>query len=81
MMEKRKRAQRARDFAAFQVNEQLMKSAPSDAIVLHCLPARRGEEATDGVLDGPNSRIIEQAANRMHVQKAVIAWLMGVKDL
>ncbi|MCA9270459.1 MAG: ornithine carbamoyltransferase, partial [Planctomycetales bacterium] len=51
MGQEKERAQRARDFAAFQVNEQLMKSAPSDAIVLHCLPARRGEEATDGVLD------------------------------
>jgi len=81
MGQEAERDKRQKDFAAFQVNEQLMQQAPKDAIFLHCLPARRGEEVTDGVMDSENSRIVEQAANRMHVQKAVIAWLLGVKDL
>ena len=71
---------RQKDFAAYQVNAELMQHAKDDAIFLHCLPARRGEEVTDEVMDSPNSRIVEQAANRMHVQKAVVAWLLGVKD-
>jgi ornithine carbamoyltransferase len=70
--------QRARDFADYQVNAKLMKKAPKHAIFLHCLPARRGEEVTDDVMDSKNSRIIPEAANRMHVQKAIIAWLLGV---
>ena len=73
--------QRQKAFASYQVNAQLMQHAKDDAIFLHCLPARRGEEVTDEVMDSPNSRIVEQAANRMHVQKAIIAWLLGVKDL
>lgn len=71
---------RAKDFAAYQVNAKLMKKAPKHAIFLHCLPARRGEEVTDDVMDNKNSRIIPEAANRMHVQKAVIAWLLGAKQ-
>lgn len=72
---------RRSDFAAYQVNESLMQDAPSDAIFLHCLPARRGEEVTDAVMDCENSRVVQQAANRMHVQKAIIAWLLGVNDI
>ncbi len=72
--------QRARDFANYQVNAKLMKKAPKGAIFLHCLPARRGEEVTDDVMDCKHSRIIPEAANRMHVQKAVIAWLLGAKN-
>jgi ornithine carbamoyltransferase len=67
---------RARAFADYQVNERLMKSAPRDAVFLHCLPARRGEEVTDGVIDGPQSAVIQQAANRMHVQKGLLVWLL-----
>lgn len=70
---------RVRDFADYQVNAKLMKKAPKHSIFLHCLPARRGEEVSDDVMDSPNSRIIPEAANRMHVQKAVIAWLLGAK--
>ena len=60
---------RKQDFAAFQVNSALMASAPADAIFMHCLPARRGEEVTDEVIDSPQSVIVEQAANRLHAQK------------
>lgn len=69
--------QRCRDFQNYQVNAELMRQAASDAIFLHCLPARRGEEVTTEVIDGPQSAVIQQAANRMHVQKGVLAWLMG----
>jgi ornithine carbamoyltransferase len=68
---------RMRDFRDYQVNESLMKQAAADAIFLHCLPARRGEEVSDEVMDGPQSAVIQQAANRMHVQKGILAWLLG----
>jgi len=63
-------------FAPFQVNEALMARARRDALFLHCLPAHRGEEVSAGVMDGPNSRVIPQAANRLHFQKALLLWLM-----
>jgi len=65
------------DFASFQVNAKLMQSAQPSAIFLHCLPAKRGQEATDEVIDGKNSRIIQQAANRMHAQKGLLVWLLS----
>jgi ornithine carbamoyltransferase len=68
--------QRRRDFTAFQVNAKLMQAAPKHAVFLHCLPARRGEEVTDEVIDGSQSVVVQQAGNRMHVQKAVLAWLL-----
>ncbi|MEQ8838662.1 MAG: ornithine carbamoyltransferase, partial [Lacipirellulaceae bacterium] len=71
--------QRIKDFADYQVNEQLMSSAPNEAVFMHCLPAKRGQEVTDAVMDSPSSVIVEQAANRMHVQKGVLAWLLGVQ--
>jgi ornithine carbamoyltransferase len=64
-------------FAAYQVNAALMARAPGDAVFMHCLPARRGEEVTDEVIDGPQSIVLEQAANRMHVQKGILTWLLG----
>lgn len=70
-------ADRKATFTPYQVNAKLMAGAPSDAIFLHCLPAKRGQEVTDDVIDSPNSRIIQQAGNRMHAQKGVIAWLLG----
>ncbi len=72
--------QRRKDFAAYQVNAELMKAAGPTARFMHCLPAKRGEEVTDDVMDGPYSIIVEQAANRMHVQKGVLAWLLGAQS-
>jgi ornithine carbamoyltransferase len=76
MGQEKERAKRLEDFKAYQVNEALMKHCP-DAVFMHCLPARRGEEVTDGVIDGPQSVVVEEAANRMHVQKALLAWLLA----
>ncbi len=61
----------------YQVNETLMAGAKPDAVFLHCLPAHRGEEATDGVLDGPQSLIWDEAENRLHAQKSVLRWVFG----
>ncbi len=66
-------------FQPYQVNEALMAQADKDAIVLHCLPAHRGEEITDGVIEGTQSRVWDQAENRMHAQQALIASLLGVE--
>ena len=63
-------------FQPFQVNRRLMANAKKDAIFLHCLPAHRGEEVTDEVIDGPSSVVFRQAENRLHAQKAVMAQLM-----
>ncbi len=65
-------------FQPYQVNENLMTHADKDAIVLHCLPAHRGEEITDGVMEGAQSKIWDQAENRMHAQKALMASLLGL---
>jgi len=64
-------------FKGYLVDEELMKLAAKDAIFLHCLPAHRGEEVTDGVMEGPQSRVWDQAENRLHVQKALMATLIG----
>jgi ornithine carbamoyltransferase len=64
-------------FEQFQVDEALMQRAAPDAIFLHCLPAHRGEEVTDAVIDGPQSAIFQEAENRIHAQKAVLAWCFG----
>src|SRR5204863_3978260 len=61
----------------YQVNAALLATAADHAIVLHCLPAHRGEEITDEVLDGPASAVFDQAENRLHAQKALLAWLVG----
>jgi ornithine carbamoyltransferase len=69
--------ERRRKFAAFQVNEPLLALAPAHARVMHCLPAHRGEEITDAVLDGERSIVFQQAGNRMHAQKALLKWLLA----
>ncbi|HEX9633657.1 MAG TPA: ornithine carbamoyltransferase [Gemmatimonadales bacterium] len=69
--------QRALAFQGYQVSADLMRLAARDAIFLHCLPAHRGEEVTEEVFEGPQSRVFDQAENRLHVQKAIMATLMG----
>jgi ornithine carbamoyltransferase len=69
--------QRRHAFKDYQVDVALMEAAPEGAVFLHCLPAKRGEEVTADVIDGHYSAVIPQAANRMHVQKGLIAWLLG----
>ena len=64
-------------FEAYQVDDALMEAANPDAVFLHCLPAHRGEEVTDSVIDGPRSLIWDEAENRIHAQKAVLAWCFG----
>jgi|SRR3990170_2696402 len=68
---------RKADFQGYQVNTALLKKAKPTAIVMHCLPAHRGEEITDEVADGPQSRLFPQAHNRLHAQKALLATLLG----
>ncbi|MCW2654377.1 MAG: ornithine carbamoyltransferase [Mycobacterium sp.] len=63
-------------FRPFQVNEQLLSRADPDAVVLHCLPAHRGDEITDAVIDGPHSAVWDEAENRLHAQKALLVWLL-----
>jgi len=61
----------------FQVNADLMKLANKDAIFMHCLPAHRGDEVTDAVIDGPQSVVFDEAENRLHAQKAILAWALS----
>lgn len=70
-------ASRKKEFAAYQINQAMLDVAPSQAIVLHCLPAYRGCEITSEVMDGPRSRIFPEAHNRLHAQKGLLAVLMG----
>lgn len=66
---------RRRDFAAYQINPALLRRAKRDALVMHCLPAHRGEEITADVIDGPQSIVFEQSENRLHTQKGIMVWL------
>ncbi|MBC8425333.1 ornithine carbamoyltransferase [bacterium] len=68
---------RRRDFAPFQINSELLRAAHDDYIVLHCLPAHRGEEITDEVMDGPHSAVFDEAENRLHIQRAIVALLVA----
>jgi ornithine carbamoyltransferase len=70
-------ARRKKAFAGFEVNEALMAQAPKHAVVLHCLPAYRGLEISDAVMEGPQSRVFPEAHNRLHAQKGLLAVLMG----
>ncbi|MGH8876136.1 MAG: ornithine carbamoyltransferase [Stackebrandtia sp.] len=71
------RDKRLTDLEPYQLNAELLTAAADHAIVLHCLPAHRGEEITDEVMDGPQSRVFDQAENRLHAQKALMAWLVN----
>ncbi len=63
--------------ARYQVNERLMAEADKDAVFMHCLPAHRGEEVTDAVMDGPQSVVYDEAENRLHAQKGILMWCLG----
>jgi ornithine carbamoyltransferase len=76
MGQEAEREERLKRFASYQVNAQLLSAAPRHCKVLHCLPAHRGEEVTDDVLDGATSAVFQQAGNRLHTQKAILEWLM-----
>jgi ornithine carbamoyltransferase len=70
------RAQTREVYMPFQVNSDLMKHAKSEALFMHCLPAHRGDEVTDDVMDGPQSVVFDEAENRLHAQKAILAWCL-----
>lgn len=70
-------AERRKDFADFQVNSNLLGYTHSDCIIMHCLPAHRGDEITDEIMDGKQSKVFEQAENRLHAQKAILVHLLG----
>ena len=76
MGQEAEREERLQKFAGFQVNAALLAQAPKHCQVLHCLPAHRGEEITDDVMDGPQCAAFQQAGNRLHTQKAVLEWLL-----
>lgn len=77
MGQEKEKEERLKTFKAYQVNASLLAKAPKDALVMHCLPAHRGEEITDEVMDGASSIVFDQAENRLHIQKAIMAALMG----
>ena len=79
MGQEAERTRRLQDFSPYQVNPKLMQLAAANAKFLHCLPARRGEEVTDEVIDGPQSAVMQQAGNRLHLQKGLLAWLLGAQ--
>ncbi|MBI5052310.1 MAG: ornithine carbamoyltransferase, partial [Chloroflexi bacterium] len=79
MGQESEKAKRAAVFPAYQVNTALVRKAKPDVLVMHCLPAHRGEEITDTMADGPNSVLFPQAENRLHAQKAILAELLGEK--
>jgi ornithine carbamoyltransferase len=76
MGQEEERDRRLQSFDGFQVNEAMLAMAPAHTRVMHCLPAHRGEEISDGVLDGPRCIAFQQASNRLHVQKALLLWLL-----
>jgi ornithine carbamoyltransferase len=76
MGQERQAARRRKGFRGYQLNRSLVKLARPDAIIMHCLPAHRGEEITDEVMDSPRAVIFQQAENRLHMQKALLEWLL-----
>jgi ornithine carbamoyltransferase len=76
MGQEAEKEERLAKFAPYQINSDLVARAKPDHLVMHCLPAHRGEEITDDVLDGPHSVVLDEAENRLHVQKAIMALTM-----
>jgi len=74
-------AERRRVLKAYQVNTNLMSLADKDALFMHCLPAHRGDEVTDEVIDGPQSVVFDEAENRLHAQKAILCWVFGIETV
>ena len=81
MGDEEKAGERKKAFAPYQVNEELVKLADEEYIFMHCLPAHRGVEVTDGVIDSPNSVVFDQAENRLHAQKALMVYLLGLVEI
>jgi ornithine carbamoyltransferase len=81
MGQEEEQAVREKAFAGYRVDAALMKRAAHDAIFLHCLPAHRGEEVAAEVIDGPQSCVFDEAENRLHIQKAIMAALIGGESL
>ena len=81
MGQEEEQSRRERAFAGFQVDARLMSRAATQAIFLHCLPAHRGEEVSAEVIDGPQSVVWDEAENRLHIQKAIMAVIMGGERL
>ncbi|MFZ1557092.1 MAG: ornithine carbamoyltransferase, partial [Nitrospira sp.] len=81
MGQEREQAKRLKILAPYQLNARLLKCAKPDALVMHCLPAHRGEEISAEVLDGPQSVVFDQAENRLHMQKAILVRLLGKKPV
>ena len=77
MGQEQEAVKRKKAFRAFQVNDALFAQARPDAVFMHCLPARRGEEVSDGVMESPRSVIFDQAENRLHAQKALLLMLLS----
>jgi ornithine carbamoyltransferase len=76
MGEERGAEEKEKQFSRFQLNAELLKQAAPDALVMHCLPAKRGKEITDEVLEGPQSVVFDEAENRLHAHKAILASLL-----
>jgi len=73
--------ERRKVLAPYRVDAKLMGNAQNDAIFMHCLPAHRGDEVTDEVIDGPQSVVFDEAENRMHIQKAILCWVFGIEEI
>ena len=81
MGQEEEKQKRIADFKGFQVNEKLVEAAPAKVKIMHCLPAYRNYEITDGVVESPNSIIFDQAENRLHFQRALLKKLMSSSEI